>query len=49
MKKNNLNLVLRDLYLVLIALTPTEEAQEKNTVFSRDEVFWNSKRCWINL
>jgi hypothetical protein len=43
-KKNNLNLVPGDPYLVLIVLNPTEEAHENNPVFSRDEGFWNLLR-----
>lgn len=36
-----LNIVPENPELVLIALNPTEEAIANNSVFSRDEAFWN--------
>jgi hypothetical protein len=39
--KKILNIVPENPELVLIALNPTEEAIANNSVFSRDEAFWN--------
>ena len=39
--KKILNIVPENPELVLIALNPTEEAIANNSIFSRDEAFWN--------
>jgi hypothetical protein len=45
--KNNLNLVPKERYVVLIAFNPTDEAY-RQCILSYDEGFWNHQRDVID-